>query len=195
MTKHKRAYLLKERERRQTQRKRIKEQKKPTKPITGTIVVQKAKSKRSDITPSTNTIYEKKMKRGPTKSITGTVEVQKAKSRTHDPQSKTVRYGIKQTKTPETNSKNIIQKEGSGATILSRNRSLRWSTTRTNSKNAGTQKEEHTSTLQLRSNALMKRLSGRKRTCDMKDIVIARTTRVRGKTCLQTLTRKESGSH
>ena len=38
-------------------------------------------------------------------------------------------------------------------------------------------------------------LGGWEDTCDMKDIVIARTTRVRGKTCLQTLTRKESGSH
>ena len=102
MTKHKRAYLLKERERRQIQRRRIKEQKKPTKPITGTTVAQKAKRRRSDITPSTNTIYEKKMKQGPTKPIMGTVEVQKTKSRTPDPQSKTVHYGIKHTKNPET---------------------------------------------------------------------------------------------
>ena len=40
MTKHKRAYLLKERERRQIQRSRIKEQKIQTKPTTGTTVAQ-----------------------------------------------------------------------------------------------------------------------------------------------------------
>ena len=52
MTKHKRAYLLKERERRQIQRRRIKEQKKPTKPITGTTVAQKTKKREPDITPA-----------------------------------------------------------------------------------------------------------------------------------------------
>ena len=47
--------------------------------------------------------------------------------------------------------------------MLDRNRSLRWTTTRTSSKNAGTQKEEHTGTLQKRSNVPAKRISGRKR--------------------------------
>ena len=95
----------------------------------------------SDITPSTNTIYEKKIKQGPTKPIMRTVEVQKTKSRTPEPQSKTVHYGIKLTKNPETNNKNIIQKEGPSAKTVSRNRSLRWSTTRSNSKNTDKQKE------------------------------------------------------
>ena len=165
MTKHKRAYLLKERKRRQIQRSRIKEQKKPTKPITGTTVAQKAKRKRSYITPYTNTIYEKKTKQGPTKPIMGTVEVQKTKSKTPDTQNKTIRYGIKHTKNPETCNKNSIQKEGPSANILNRNRSLRWSTTRSNSKNTDTQKKEHTSTLQLNNSASMKRLSGHKRKC------------------------------
>ena len=110
-TKQKRAYLLKERERRRTQRERIKEQNEPMKPITGT------------------------------------VGVQKAKSRSPDSQSKAVRDGIQRTKNPGTNSKSTIRKEGSSTTMLNRNRSLRWTTTRTSSKNAGTQKEEQTSTL------------------------------------------------
>ena len=77
MTKHKKTYLLKERERRQIQRRRIKEQNKPKKPITRTTVAQKTKKRESDITPYTNTIYEKKMKQGPTEPIKGTVKVQK----------------------------------------------------------------------------------------------------------------------
>ena len=44
-TKHKRAYLLKERERRRIQRERTKEQNEPTKIITRKLVVQKAKSR------------------------------------------------------------------------------------------------------------------------------------------------------
>jgi hypothetical protein len=93
----------------------------------------------------------------------GTVEVKKPKSRTPDPQNKAVRYGIKHTKITETNNKSIVQKEGLSANMLNRNRSLRWSTTRSNSKNKHTQNEEHTSTLQLRNSVSMKSLSGRKR--------------------------------
>ena len=54
MTKHKRTYLLKERERRQIQRSRIKKQKKPTKLITETTIAQKDKEKRI----RHNTLYE-----------------------------------------------------------------------------------------------------------------------------------------
>ena len=64
MTKHKRACLLKERERRQIQRSRIKEQKIPTKPSTETTVAQNTRKGELIITPSTNTIYEKNMKQG-----------------------------------------------------------------------------------------------------------------------------------
>ena len=56
-----------------------------------------------------------------------------------------------------------MQEEGQSANILNRNRSLRWSTTRLNSKNIDTQKEEHTNTLQLRNKVSINRLSGHKR--------------------------------
>ena len=163
MTKHKRAYLLKERERRQTQRRQIKEQKKPTKPITGTTVAQNTKKREPVITPSTNTIYEKKMKQGTTEPIMGTVRVLKPKNKTPDPRNKTARYGTEHTKITKTSNKNIIQKEGQSVNILNRNRSLRWSTTRFNSKNIETQKEEHTNTLQLRNSVSINRLNGHKR--------------------------------
>ena len=109
-TKHKRAYLLKERERRRIQRERIKEQNEPT------------------------------------KLITRTLEVQKAKSRTPITQNKTIHDGIKRTKNPETNSKNTIRKEGSSTKSLNRDRSQKWTTTKTSNKNAGTRKEEQTGT-------------------------------------------------
>ena len=79
MTKHKRAYLLKERERRQIQRSRIKDQKIPTKPTTGITVAQNTKERKPVITPSTNTIYEKSIKQGTMGPIIGTKNFQKHK--------------------------------------------------------------------------------------------------------------------
>ena len=98
MTKHKRAYLLKERERRQIQRSRIKEQKIPTKPTTGTTVAQNTKKRKPIITPSTNTIYEKKIKQGTMGPIIGTIKFQKHKNKTPDPQKKMTSLRTEHTK-------------------------------------------------------------------------------------------------
>ena len=127
-TKHKRAYLLKERERRRIQRERTKEQNEPTETISRKLVVQNTKS------------------------------------RTPILQKKTIHDGIKRTKKPATNSKNTIRKEGSSTTSLDRNRSQKWTTTKTSNKNTGTRKEEQTSTLRIGNNATMKRLNNSKRT-------------------------------
>jgi hypothetical protein len=126
-TKHKRAYLLKERERRRTQREQTKERNEPT------------------------------------KFITRKTEVQNTKSRNPAPQNKTLHVGIKQKKNPTTNNKNTIQKEGPSITSRNRNRSQKWTTTKTSSKNTGLRKEEQTGTFQLRNNQPMKRLSRQKR--------------------------------
>ena len=175
MTKHKRAYLLKERERRQIQRSRIKEQKIPTKPTTGTTVAQNTKKREPIITPSTNTIYEKKMKQGTMGPIIGTIKFQKHKNKTPDPQNKMTSHRTEHTKITKAKNKNTMQKEGQSANILNRNRSLRWSTTRLNSKNIDTQKEEHANTLQLRNKVSINRLSGHKRKIEDELNILSKT--------------------
>jgi len=175
MTKHKRAYLLKERERRQTQRKQLKKQKKSTKPITGITVAQNTKKREHVITSSTNAIYEKKMKQRTKVPIMETVKDLKPKNKNLDPRNNTTRYGTEHTKINKTTNKNIIQKEGQIANILNRIRSLRWSTTRLNSKNIDTLKKEHTNTLQLRNNVSINKLNGHKRKLEDELNIVSKT--------------------
>ena len=178
MTKHKRAYLLKERERRQTQRKQLKKQKKPTKPITGTTVAQNTKKREHVITSSTNAICEKKMKQRTKVPIMETVKDLKPKNKNLNPRNNTTRYGTEHTKINKTTNKNIIQKEGQIANILNRIRSLRWSTTRLNSKNIDTLKKEHTNTLQLRNNVSINKLNGHKRKLEDELNIVSKKTRL-----------------
>lgn len=75
-TKHKRAYLLKERERRRTQRERMKEQTEPTRPITGTEGVQ-------EVYQHTNQVRKPQH-----------IATSHAKPRTGDPTLKARRYAL-----------------------------------------------------------------------------------------------------
>ena len=102
--------------------------------------------------------------RAPTRPLIGTIHFQKHKNKTHDTPKKVITsHRTDHTKITKAKNKNTMQEERQNANILNRNRSLRWSTTRTNSKNIDTQKEDHTNTLQLRNKTSINRLSGHKR--------------------------------
>ena len=146
MEKHERAYLLKERERRRTR----KEQK-------------KAQPTKGEPTAKMEGVQEGGTHNQMRETAANNRDTNQTGSDRPSTRNKAKHESTIRTNKPETNNTNTIRKEKTNTEKPDRNCSLRWTTTRTNSKNAGTRKEEQTGTLQKRSNAPAKRSSSRKR--------------------------------